>query len=259
MIELVTIETKGFYLPGIINIPQQPIAKACPCIITIYGLGGDRVDINRSGVKLAASLEAAGFYVARFDLRGSGISDVSSEEMTVATHVEDIKTVLDFLSTFPGIDNQYFILLGFSRGAEQALCITNQDKRVKKLILWSPMLGNFGTREQLVEPPKRNIIRHSISKRIVVPSDLGIWLGLNYFLEQRNYNFVQELYSNTKKIFCVFAGDDYFVDINFWINYISIQKEIDYVIISETNHTFSTAAGLKQAIESTLLWLLKAL
>jgi uncharacterized protein len=100
----------------VLHLPERPAPS--PCVVACHGLNASK-DSDKY-LQLGEELPAAGLALARFDFRGCGESSGVEQETTVASRIEDVVTVLDFLAGHPQLDGR-FGLLGSSLGGFVAL------------------------------------------------------------------------------------------------------------------------------------------
>ncbi len=128
----VRIRCQGAWLYGILNIPQQPVARG-----VLIAVGGPqyRVGSHRQFVLLARYLAGCGIPVIRFDFRGMGDSD---GQMRTFEHVgEDLRSAVDFFfGECAGLKDM--VIWGLCDAASAALFYAHQDQRVSGLILLNP-------------------------------------------------------------------------------------------------------------------------
>jgi alpha-beta hydrolase superfamily lysophospholipase len=116
----VTIERHRVPVPGgalalVLHLP--PRARSA-CVVACHGLGASK-DSDKY-LLLGEELPAAGLALARFDFRGCGESSGVEEDTTIASRVEDARTVLTRLAEHSRLDGR-FGLLGSSLGGFVAL------------------------------------------------------------------------------------------------------------------------------------------
>ena len=100
---------------GILHSPTGHDAP-CPAVAFFHGFTGTKVEPHRIFVKTARELAAIGFYVLRFDFRGSGDSEGDFSEMTIGGEVSDAIKSIDVLTAMQGVDPERIGILGLSMG-----------------------------------------------------------------------------------------------------------------------------------------------
>lgn len=127
------------YLSGALHLPERRQQVATPLIVLLHGFVGSKVGEHRLFVKAARHFTNEGYAVARFDFSGCGESDGDYAEVTVTKQLQEVQAVLDHLSSIKEIDARNIILIGHSLGGAIAAMTAALDRRIKKLILWSPV------------------------------------------------------------------------------------------------------------------------
>lgn len=127
-------------LSGTLTVPKSD-KKPFPAIVIITGSGGqdrDGAQLFNLYKKIAESLSQAGVAVLRVDDRGTGKSTMDMTKAAETSYkdlISDSRAAFDFLTTRKGIDKSKIGFLGHSEGAETALTIAAEDKRVAAIIL----------------------------------------------------------------------------------------------------------------------------
>ena len=142
----VVFYNQGQQLNGILHSPTGFDAP-CPAIAFFHGFTGTKVEPHRIFVKTARELASIGFYVLRFDFRGSGDSAGDFSEMTIGGEISDAIKSIDVLTAMQGVDPEHIGILGLSMGGCVAACVSGQDARVKSTVMWAPLSD---------DPPDRN-------------------------------------------------------------------------------------------------------
>ena len=132
----------GLMVRGRMYIPEKEKAKEpYPLAIFAHGLGADYRELAHHGEGLAEK----GICAFLFDFCGGGpgsISDGRTEDMTIRTECQDLRTVLDGLCRLPAVDEKNVFLMGESLGGLiAALTGAELRGRIKGLILWYAAFG----------------------------------------------------------------------------------------------------------------------
>jgi hypothetical protein len=114
-IERHRVPIAGGALALVLHLPERP---ASACVVACHGLGASKD--SEVYVRLAEELTGTGLALARFDFRGCGESSGVQEETTIASHIEDVETMLVSLAAHRRLDGR-FGLLGSSLGGFVAL------------------------------------------------------------------------------------------------------------------------------------------
>ena len=115
-------------------------AGMLPAVILSHGYLANQ-NMCRNYAELIARLGYAAF---TFDFSGGGLfseSDGKSENMTVETETQDLKSVIKYVRSLPDVDGHRIVLLGCSQGGTvSALVSKDREYRPEKLILLYPAL-----------------------------------------------------------------------------------------------------------------------
>jgi dipeptidyl aminopeptidase/acylaminoacyl peptidase len=127
-------------LAGTLTLPKND-KKIFPAIVIISGSGSQ----DRDGSQLfnlyrqiAESLSKTGVAVLRVDDRGIGKSSIDMKKAVETSYrdlISDSRAAFDYLTTRREIEKGKIGLLGHSEGAETALIIASEDKRVVAIML----------------------------------------------------------------------------------------------------------------------------
>lgn len=127
-------------LAGTLTLPKNG-KKTAPAIVIISGSGGQ----DRDGSRLfnlykhiAESLSKTGVGVLRVDDRGIGKSTIDMKKAAETSYqdlISDSRAAFDYLMTRGEIEKTKIGFLGHSEGAETALTIASEDKRVAAIVL----------------------------------------------------------------------------------------------------------------------------
>jgi pimeloyl-ACP methyl ester carboxylesterase len=107
--------------------------------ILVHGLNNDK-DEDGSFVKLSESLNNVGYDALRFDFRGHGESGGKTEDVTISGELFDLERSISVLDALSGTASR-LVIISSSFGAGASILYTVRHKeRVKKLVLWNPVL-----------------------------------------------------------------------------------------------------------------------
>lgn len=242
-----SFESHGKSLLGILHIPPSSAPLKKMCVIYEPGIPGQRVDIHRCGPRLAEHLAQHGFYVFRYDGRGMGVSEGEFHEFTWTRKLEDTMEIITRLSSLVPTHFRRFIILGNSAGARVACMAANRSSDILATVLWGPII---------VEPEVRvgggSIKRHSSGR--LVTEYCGLWLGVNYNIDERKYDFLKELETYRKPSLIIFAEKEENTRNKLMIqSLVSRQPEKDIREMPGT-HGFSSEC-IADVIDMTAKWL----
>ncbi|HUN81592.1 MAG TPA: alpha/beta fold hydrolase, partial [Phycisphaerae bacterium] len=99
---------------------HEPRKPPAPIVICCHGLTGTKIGSSYRLVTIARRLESAGIATIRFDFAGCGESEGRFEEITAQTQLDDLRTIIDFISKRREFDMSRVALVGSSFGAYTA-------------------------------------------------------------------------------------------------------------------------------------------
>jgi pimeloyl-ACP methyl ester carboxylesterase len=115
----------------VLHLPPQIPA---PCVIACHGLAASKD--SEKYLLLGREFPRARLALCRFDFRGSGESDGTYAESTVASQVADLEAVLDFLAKHPALTGRLG-LLGSSMGGFVALHVAADRRPPMPVVTWN--------------------------------------------------------------------------------------------------------------------------
>ena len=136
---------KGKKVVGTICLPDGN-TKA-PVVLLIHGFTGNRHEsVSKSAPLgkfslLASKLSDVGIASLRIDMRGSGQSDGSLEDITAFTELEDAIAACEYLKQSELVDGNKISVLGLSFGGLVATALCAKDRKIKSLVLWNPAVN----------------------------------------------------------------------------------------------------------------------
>lgn len=140
----VFIKWKNEQLAAVIDYPTNlEEGKNYPLIIICHGFIGSKVGVDRLFVKAAKELTQDQFIVLRFDLSGCGESSGEYGRTGLHDFINQLETVIDFACRVKHVDPEQITVLGHSLGGATAVLTAVNDKRVKRLILWSAVANPY--------------------------------------------------------------------------------------------------------------------
>ncbi len=152
MQERVTFKSDGLDLVGILHTPEGLKAgEKRPAIMILHGFG-----TNKDGatpIEATKIIEALGYVVLRFDMRGCGESGGEKAFILCQDQVRDTQAAATYLQSLPQVDVGRIGVLGHSFGAAVAVYAGGVDERLGAVIAvggWGDGVAKF--REQHVSP-----------------------------------------------------------------------------------------------------------
>ncbi len=155
----------GFNIAGTLSQPSgSPNEKGrFPAVILVAGSGFEDRDENIAGIpifaQLAGGLADAGYYVLRYDKRGTGQSGGREEAATLDDYAEDVRAAVTFMRDRKDVDPKRMVLFGHSEGAWVALIAASKEEdNVAAVVLAE---GASGTGGQLVLEQQSHLVERT--------------------------------------------------------------------------------------------------
>ncbi|WP_058302559.1 alpha/beta hydrolase [Gorillibacterium timonense] len=230
--------------------------QAAPLVVICHGFVGSRIGVDRLFVKTARELAGTGLNVLRFDYAGCGESEGDYGAGGLDAMVSQTRAVLDHVLAIPGIATEDVTLLGHSLGGAVAILTATIDKRVNKLVLWSPVANPFG---DIVRIVGKDVYEKAMQEGRA--DYLGYGLTSGYFNSLSAHHPFQEARKFLGPILLVHGtGDDVIpVDYSFLYQKIfRIRRDgcCDKELVQGANHTFSSEESVTAVIDRTKGWLI---
>ena len=237
---------------GILHSPTHCDAL-CPAVVFFHGFTGTKVEPHRIFVKTARELAAIGFYVLRFDFRGSGDSEGDFSEMTIGGEISDAIKSIDVLSTMQGVDPERIGILGLSMGGCVAACVSGQDARVKSTVMWAPLSD---------DPPDRKQEILERSKHTPTPEEIAQLnpniVGKAFYEELPNLSPSVLIQQFAGALLVIHGSGDDVVPVSHGKRYYELMRERDaptaLEIIDKGDHTFNTVASEQAVVAKSVTW-----
>ncbi len=162
-------------LAGTLTIPKND-KKSFPAFVIISGSGSqdrDGSQLFKLYKQIAESLSKAGVAVLRVDDRGMGKSTIDitkAAETSYKDIISDSRAAFDYLTTRKEIDKSKIGFVGHSEGAETALTIASEDKRVAAIILMagvSRLMTETISEQELYQRALRETVNASDKTKIM--------------------------------------------------------------------------------------------
>jgi uncharacterized protein len=243
-----------------VHLPNQSYqnkVRGYPVVIICHGFVGNRIGVNRLFVNTARELTTAGFGVVRFDYGGCGESfgDYGSSGLDVM--VDETQAVIHAIANSSEIHASSIVLLGHSLGGATALVTANQDSRVSKLILWSPVLRPY--REIRTIVGQEVLLQATV---IGATDYLGYRLQRRFFESLRKYHLIAEARQFLGDVLVLHGSNDEDIAPE---NASIYQKSFgtrstgkcDVKLIKHADHTFSSLVSTASVVTKTRDWLEK--
>ncbi|MFD0960173.1 alpha/beta hydrolase [Paenibacillus chungangensis] len=226
-------------------------------IIICHGFIGNRVGIDRLFVKTARALAANGCFVMRFDYGGCGESSGDYGVLGFDAMVDQTRTVIDYMSAMDCVDPQRIVLLGHSLGGAVSIITAAKDKRVKRLVLWSPVGYPFN---DIVRIVGRESYDEAVMKGGV--DHMGYVLRPAYFDSLMQHQPFQTAPRFGGDVLLVHGTSDEVIPVDYSFLYQKVfwtrsEGVCDKEILFQAGHTYSSRKHQEEAISVTSQWLEK--
>lgn len=152
--EQVSIPCGEISLEGVLHLPDDTSPYPAAVVCHPHPLYGGDMD-NSVVVAVCQALVTCSVATLRFNFRGVGES--GGKFGGGVKEREDVKAALDYLVTRREIDTRKLGLVGYSFGGMVAFSVAQEDARVRKLMLVSPMLNEEGW-EELKSYPRLKLV-----------------------------------------------------------------------------------------------------
>jgi dienelactone hydrolase len=157
-----------------------------PVVLMAHGHGGTR-DEAGGFRRLAEDLARRGIASFRMDFAGSGESVEPFVSNSLSRMGADLRAGLEFVLSFPGIDDRRFAVVGYSMGARVAML--GLEDGYAAAVLWAPVgtdgpeaiFGLFGDRDSYLQ--LRNEARRNRYTSLVTPWGQQQQLSCLWFTE----------------------------------------------------------------------------
>jgi len=133
--EPVMIPGAGFNIGATLTRPQATTLPArLPAVVLLGGSGVNDRDGYAAGIpmlgELARAISQAGYFVVRYDKRGTGQSGGRAESVTISDYADDARAVVNWLSKRKDVDDKRIAVVGHSEGAWVALLTASREKKI---------------------------------------------------------------------------------------------------------------------------------
>ena len=243
-------------LSGVLHLPRETQNEKVPIIVLLHGFVGSKVGEHRLFVKAARKFTEEGYAVFRFDFSGCGESDGDYADVTVTKQLCEVQAVLDYISALKEVDTTNIILIGHSLGGAVASLTASVDKRIRKMILWSP-----------VAKPYEDIAAIVGDTAVQTAEEQGVFDYHGFYVSQqfledlKNHCPLEAVHSYEGQLLVIHAAEDEDVPKENAVYYSESLKRgstINIRYIKDANHTFASYSFEEQLFEETLVWLEKS-
>lgn len=148
----VECERDGLVLRGFLTLPSAPQPSGVPLLVFFHGFTDTLAGKHFLFSRMASTLAEHGVAMLRFDFAGSGESDGSFSDMTLATELADSRAIFAFARDLEGIDRAHIMAGGHSLGGTVAVCLAAEEgESVSRLVLLAPGVIHHKKMERMLE------------------------------------------------------------------------------------------------------------
>ncbi|WP_188006632.1 Alpha/beta fold hydrolase [Sporosarcina sp. ANT_H38] len=237
----ISIYANQFDLSGVLHLPERVHHRKVPLIVLLHGFVGSKVGEHRLFVKAARYFTEKGYAVFRFDFSGCGESSGDYADVTVTKQLNEVQAVLNYVSMLPEVDANNIILIGHSLGGAVASLTAAKDRRIHKLILWSPVGRPY---EDIT-----GILGESAMKTVATNGVVdyhGFYVSQAFLTDLKNHHPLEAICSYQGAALIVHAQEDEAVPKEHAARYSeslqqrSIPERVSTHYIEGADHTFSS-------------------
>lgn len=256
MQQAISILVNKLYLSGVLHLPENTKHGKVPLIVLLHGFVGSKVGEHRLFIKAARHFTERGYGVFRFDFSGCGESDGDYGDVTVTKQLSEVQAVLNYVTTLKEVDADNIILIGHSLGGAVASMTAAQDRRIRKLVLWSP-----------VGRPYEDISR-ILGERAVEIAEMngavdyhGFYVSQAFLNDLKNHHPLEAIRSYGGAALIIHAKEDEDIPKAHTARYsASLQQRLGNEVVNTyyiegADHTFSSYAYENELFMKSVEWL----
>lgn len=267
-------ENQGSRLLSVLHEPEEGVARLPLAVVTLHGWAGYRIGPHQMFTKLARRAAAAGFTTLRFDFRGRGDSEGSTQAANLTTMIEDAVAAVDFVLAQTGLTR--VALLGDCSGSEVAIGAGPLRAAIGAQVLWSApivagdraatdrakrhdVLGQY--RRKLLRPETwRKLIggRLQVGQIVRVLRGGGKGAGEEGTASDREIDWFQRFRDFRGPRLFIYGGNDP-TTTGCVPHYEALCDEVgqpfQHHVVAGANHAFYSLAWEEEVITTTLDWL----
>ncbi|MEK3936491.1 alpha/beta fold hydrolase [Sporosarcina sp. FSL W7-1349] len=243
-------------LSGALHLPEKKQKFTTPLIVLLHGFVGNKVGEHRLFVKAARHFTSKGYAVVRFDFSGCGESDGDYAQVTVTKQLQEVQAVLDHLSSIKEIDARNIILIGHSLGGAVAAMTAAQDRRIKKLILWSPVGTPYDDITAILGYEKVNVANEKGKVDYH-----GFYVSRPFLEDLKKHHPVEAVQLYKGPALVIHANEDEDIPKEHTARYLAalhsrpLHQFAETHYIEEADHTFSSYSFEEELFRTTTDWL----
>ncbi|KRO04709.1 hypothetical protein IV54_GL000884 [Levilactobacillus paucivorans] len=186
----------NYQIPAILTLPSD--TGNFPAMVMCHGTGTNKDEAGQGYVMMAAKLAAAGFASLRFDFIGNGESNVSYENYSFTSAVNDTLDVTNFLRQQTTISDQIGIM-GWSQGGTIAMLAAGRTV-YQAVLLWSGALDMSG----LIPPEAYQQNTYQLDLGFRSP----LTIGHQWMTDVQQTNVATTFHQNQAPVYAIAGGQD---------------------------------------------------
>lgn len=236
--ETLTISSaNGYDINSVYTYPDITEDKKVPLVVMLHGTGSNKDEAGDAYVTYSKELAKNGISSIRFDFIGTGDSDVSYDNYSFKTAIDDANTVINHATTLPRIDTDKIGIMGWSQGGTIAMLTAAQNTNIKSIVTWAgaPDMSISITDEDYNVAQKQGYVVKSFDWR----DDLNF--GIDWYKDVKSTDVLAEFAKSTAPILAINGSDDTVVtpdNANKIVSASSSKISKEY-IIDGADHTFN--------------------
>ncbi len=252
----IPIFANQLYLSGVLHLPERVNHRKVSLIVLLHGFVGSKVGEHRLFVKAARYFTEKGYAVFRFDFSGCGESDGDYADVTVTKQLSEVQAVLNYVSMLPEVDANNTILIGHSLGGAVASLTAAKDRRIRKLILWSPVGKPY---EDIADILGASAMETAAANGVV--DYHGFYVSQAFLTDLKNHHPLEEIRSYQEAALIIHAQQDEDISKEHAFHYSAslqqrpILKRVNTYYIEGADHTFSSYIFENELFTKSAEWL----
>ena len=238
-----------------LNTTNDGPTSRYPIVVICHGFVGNRIGSDRLFVTTARQLAQQGYLVLRFDYAGCGESQRDYGATTMESWIQQTRYVLDYALDIDGVDHERVILLGHSLGGAVALLTAANDKRIRTLVLWSPVAHPF---TDIVGIVGRELYDQAVKAGSSDYLSYSFYPG--FFASLAANQPLREVSRFIGDVFLAHGTSDDVIPVDYTFLYqklfwTRLEGRCDKEIIFQGDHTFSSRESRDILLDKTIAWL----
>lgn len=236
-------------LACMVHVPSRSPA---PGLVMCHGFTGNRVEAHRLFVRAAREFCRRGILVARFDFYGSGESEGEFSEATFTSEVEDLGSVLDYVSGRSDVDYGRIGVLGLSMGGAVSIIRASRDPRIRFVCTWSAPADFLALAEYA-----KGLLKGGISSGEYIDLPSGYRMTTRFIQDLLSYNILEAVSKiSPRPLLIVHGGQDSVVPTSHAeMLYSRAGDPREKIVVEDGDHTFTGYDVEWKAIAATAEWL----